>query len=500
MRETSNKQICLVQGGKDAVGITNTSTGFNSSTVIAEITALCAAAKAKVKTGFKFAIVNVTDGDARFGTDPSVLGEKFLEFSNNLRTATGNPNLHILMVGLGEDTDPVAYESWTPHREYFKRDYKNEYGDNNFHFIQTDDLPAATYCEADGIHWNALGHKTIARRITYFLMALGVIPYDKTINVCLSGQSNTGALGNSTESSSTVGIDAVISKLEAYYPDHAINYYKGTDGGSGTNEVTNAAEYHWDRGNDRRGIELQDFFDGLTIRPDYIYHCNTATDANSSETAENLKADMLNIFNEYYSVHPKTKIILRNAGRRPALGNTGGFQKVRELQWDLAAGHSNILLSRETYSKSLHDTVHVADSDLDEEGEDLAEIIAYDRGLTIDGGVYGGKITSWSIDNTTITLGVTLEAGTALTPTSGIEGFRLFDQNGEIVPTSVNSTGATITIELPSTPVGNLTVYYGYDAMTELHNDVSGTSVISANIVRDNSAQTMPLQTAKISL
>lgn len=499
IRETLQRKVVCVQGGKSAVGITNQITGFNSPTVMGEIEDLCAAARLKTGAGFSFAIVNVTDGDSKFGTTPATLGGVFDDFCDNLRNAAGNPDLPIIMVGLGEDTDPVTYPSWTAHREYFK----TEYTADNFYFVQTDDLLAATYCEADGIHWNATGQKVIAGRILQRLKAESIIPREKTINVHLSGQSNAGNLANSTESGSSNGIDTVGTTIQNLAPQvgdvsrYGFAYYAGHDGGSGSTEDSNAVEYWWHDGNDERGVELQDYFEGSETRADYIYHDLVATDANYAWTVSEYKAIQEKIFTEMWAVHPTAKIMLRSASRRPSLGNAGGYQVVREAQWELANEYDDVFLSPETFDLDLYDTVHNTDAAIAIEGERLGRYIAFLEGFDVSGSVVGMEMESATRDGTSVTVTLSHDGGTGLNLTTGIEGFKFFDDSSEITINSATSDGVdTVTLTLASTPTGVETLYYGYDAMTELDN--SGAA--STNILKDNSPQVLPLRTGKIVL
>jgi hypothetical protein len=495
MRETTRKKVCVITAGQSAVGITNISTGFNSPITIGQLTDLCTAARGTVKRKISFALVNVTDGDARFGASPEALGTIFDDYSENLRTATGNPNLPIIMVGLGAKPPVVGedvYPSWIPHRDYFR----DTYTASNFHYVMTDDLDA-THLESDQIHWNGKGHKVIAGRILSTLKSIGIIPYEKTVNIALSGQSNAGSLGGSTESASTAGIEALMSTVRSFIPKHATSFYKGTDGGSGSNEVSNAVEYWWHSGDDVRGTELIDFLEGSNARHDYIYHDLVATDANSSLTLSEYKEIQLKIFNQYWKVNPKAVIVLRVVGRRTSFSNLGGAQMVREAQWQLAEENAKVILGAEVYDLALHDTVHVADSDIEKEGNRIGRVIAKHKGANVTGSVYGAKPIAAVRSGTTVTVTIQHDGGTGFTPISGIQGFNFFDDASEVTISSALGDGVeTITLTLAEEPSGVETLYYGYDFMTELND---GGAIVSG-IVRDNSPQALPLRTCKIVL
>ncbi|MGL6009425.1 MAG: hypothetical protein ACRC1D_08210, partial [Culicoidibacterales bacterium] len=87
----------------------------------------------------------------------------------------------------------------------------------------------------------------------------------------------------------------------------------------------------------------------------------------------------------------------------------------------------------------------------------------------------------------TVTVTVTLRhsKGTDFTPTTGISGFRYFNNSGtEITITAAVRTNATtITLTLASGVAGTLYYIYG-DALSDT----------AANYVKDNSENTMPLR------
>lgn len=495
MRETTRKKVCLVSGGQSTSGITNQITGFNSPITVSQITSLCNSARSKVGKNFSFALVNVTDGDAKFSTSTEDMGTTFDSFASNLRTATGNSNLPIIMVGLGEDTDPSTYPSWTDHREYFKNDYNGA----NFYFVQTDDLDPATYMESDEIHWNALGHKTIAGRILHILKSINIIPTEKTITFAGGGQSLCKQLWDSTESNSNAGIVEVKDQLETFFPKHNIEDYAGYEGGS-SYVTTSTSEYWWDEVNDVRGVELQQFLDGLNadnIRPDIIFWDLANSDAlyvglASETTKSEIKATGLKIFREFWRINPRCKIMLRIPHRRTAFSNADGYQVLRDIFFEWIDENNLIYRAAEAYDLALYDAVHNTDAAIAIEAPRQGRRAGQILGATLSGSVIGMEIDSVTRSGTTVTVNLSHDGGTDFTPTSGIDGFVFHDDGSSItINSSVRTDANTITLTLASEPTGEEILYYGYNAMV---------GIDTSKIVKDNSSEALPLQTAKIVL
>lgn len=511
MRETTRKKVCVINAYQSATGITNQATGFNSPTTLSQITSLCSAAKAKVGKQIKFALVNVTDGDARFNTTTAQMGAAFNSFCSNLRTATGNPDLYIIMVGLGA-TPPSfgataeggdnTYPSWTSHREYFKWDYKAEYGDDKFYYCLTDDLDISTYVESDEIHWNALGHKVIAGRILHILKAIGIVPYEDVITFAGEGQSLTGQLWNSTESGSNAGITQVKSQIQDNFPKHRIDDYAGYNGGSAVAFSSNNIEYWWDEVNDTYGVELIRFLEDcnadnkrLDIIHDDIGHDDAhVIDKTGEVTGAQWKEYKKKIYDVFRLVWPNVKILRRPMHRRAAFSNTGGYQTIREKEKELISENSWIYENAEMYDLALFDNVHNTDAAIAIEAPRTGRRASQILGASVSGSTVGLSVLSAVIDGINITVQLSLDGGTGFAPTTNIQGFKFFDDGIEIPIASTTGDGIqTINIVLDNAPTGSEQVlYYGHDAMLDI-TDLT-------KIVRDNSAQQLPLRTANIAI
>ena len=185
------------------------------------------------------------------------------------------------------------------------------------------------------------------------------------------------------------------------------------------------------------------------------------------------------------------QIIIQRIGRRTSFANTGGTQAVREVQQELIDAYSWCHEGPESYDQALFDSVHPDDAAYAVLGPRAARAVAAAMGDTVPGAL-GPRMTGAVRTGTSVTVTVAHDSGTDFTPASGLDGFSFFDGAAPIsITAAVRTNATTITLTLASTPTGVETLYYGYDAMVELN---------TANVVRDNSALTLPLRAEKIVL
>lgn len=183
-------------------------------------------------------------------------------------------------------------------------------------------------------------------------------------------------------------------------------------------------------------------------------------------------------------------IIMPTVGRTDA--STGGYQILREAQWDLVSEIPNAYRGPETFdlAKGSGDPVHLSSAGYTTSAARSVRKVLKVLGETITGSVDGPAIASVTRVGTAVTVNLSHDAGTDFTPTTAIAGFHYFDGgSSEIAITAAVRTSATvITLTLASAVAG--TLYYGYDTLfAEAGN--------YANLVRDNSTQLMPLKSSK---
>ncbi|NQZ14307.1 MAG: hypothetical protein HRT94_05740 [Alphaproteobacteria bacterium] len=345
-------------------------------------------------------------------------------------------------------------------------------------------------------------------------MAMSKLLHDpQRLSIWGGAQSMVKGIWSSAGSGSDGGIIALKTAVRSFVPDIEIVDYNASEGGSAIDprsvaSGSNPDEYWLDEGN-HVAQELKQFIDALKSmglsNPKILWDLGI-TDSHRLDLVDQVslaefEEKMVVIMSIVRKIAPDAEFHFLNLARRTTFSNTGAYQKLRDLYKKLASKYSYCYLCPELYDLDLVDQVHRTDPHEVTAGTRLGRHFAYLAGETVSGSVYGAKITSATRSGTSVTVTIEHDGGSDITPSSGIEGFVFHDDGTPItINSAVRTDATTITLTLASEPTGVETLYYGYDAMTELHNDVSGTSVISANIVRDNSAQTMPLQTAKISL
>ena len=188
-------------------------------------------------------------------------------------------------------------------------------------------------------------------------------------------------------------------------------------------------------------------------------------------------------------------IMLVNLGRESS-GNYAGYQIIAEAGIELARDYPYIhYVERIDITKS--GTVHIDDAGCQRLARRVVRKAMKVLGESVSGGVDGPRITGVSRSGTAVTVTIAHDAGaTDFTPSSGIVGFHFFDSNTETseiaITSAVRTNATTITLTLASTPgSANQELIYGWRSLQP--EDAS----IPANLVLDNSAETLPLRRAR---
>lgn len=187
-------------------------------------------------------------------------------------------------------------------------------------------------------------------------------------------------------------------------------------------------------------------------------------------------------------------VILVPIGRNTS-SDLGGYQTIREAQQELASENPSwIFLAPERFDLALTDTIHLTDAGYQTMMQRACRKLLSALGETVSGPVNGSTISGASRSGTSVTVTLSHPSGiTDFTPTTGIEGFKFFDNTSEIsIAAAVRTNATTITLTLNSTPSsGTETLYYGHNSLN---------AVTPANLVKGNDANTLPLRAAKITL
>ena len=323
--------------------------------------------------------------------------------------------------------------------------------------------------------------------------------------IATAGQSNIQNWEDGVETTGPAGrtgiVDA-IGKTGATVPIGEIVQVHAAEGGSGIwADLTGTAEY-WLTDGGQPGPELLEFFtevDQIGKDPDYIFWDQGETESHKLEqgaflhrTRATYKADLLKVFQLMRAKYPNTQILIGKLGIRTTFTNQAGIQWIIDVQNELVNEHPWIHFGWERYDLALNaDGVHYDDAEYAIQGQRAGRRVAALKGFTVAGGTEGPRLVSCTRAGTTLTINIEHDGGTDFTPTTGIEGFyyRNAADSGNVALSAVNRTDATtITATLASAEAG--TLYYMYNNET----------VNLANLLKDNGANTLPLQRNKVSV
>lgn len=204
------------------------------------------------------------------------------------------------------------------------------------------------------------------------------------------------------------------------------------------------------------------------------------------------KATLLTIFAAMRSlVGGSPPIVICPIGRRgDAIVTNTGYQTIRELQKELDTENAYITLTPEKFDLADDGAQHLSNAAYDLLAPRIARKVLSVLGETVTGSIDGMTVFSASRNGTAVTVTVAHDQGTDFTPTTSIAGFVYFASGTEVaISSAVRTDATTITLTLGTTPTGTEILYYGYNVMT---------GVTVANLVHGNSAQALPLRSAKV--
>jgi len=320
--------------------------------------------------------------------------------------------------------------------------------------------------------------------------------------IATAGQSNIQNWEDGVETTGPFGREAILNQMclttATNYVGEVVQCH-AAEGGSGIWKATNSTEY-WLEDSGQPGVELIEFFNMVDKvgPPRFIIwdHGENATHKIDHAsypwlTKEKYKAGVLQVFEHMRNKYPGVQILIGKIGIRTSFSNPGGIQKVAESQQEIVDEKSWAHFAYERFDLNLWtDGVHYLDADYTTMATRAANKMLRLMGYTISGGTEGMKVTDASRSSTTVTVTVEHDGGTDFTPTTGIEGFSYYDSgDSEItISSAVRTNATTITLTLASAVAG--TLYYMRD----------NESVTLSNLVKDNGANTLPLQRAKLAV
>lgn len=328
------------------------------------------------------------------------------------------------------------------------------------------------------------------------------------------GQSNVKNLFTGAETTTGAGYNAYNVKLASLLGGVSFGaclFVDTAEGGSGIFKATMAGqsapenqEYWWDEDTNSPGPELLQWYERIVssgIVPD-------VTDWDQAEaeisrinnpstpfcTTATYTAQLLKIFNWMRSKFPALHIIIHRMGIRTGsyTSTYAGIQTICDIHKSFADTYSWCSLGAERFDLALYsDGVHYTDAAYAIMGQRYALSHARRMGINVSGGSVGPSLVSATRSGTTVTATISHDGGTDFTPTTLIQGFKYLDANGADVALSTISraSATTITMTLASAVAG--TLYYIYDNATI--SDIT-------KIVKDNGANTLPLQRGSVSV
>lgn len=318
------------------------------------------------------------------------------------------------------------------------------------------------------------------------------------LKIAAGGQSLARSYIDSAESGGEEGKQNLRTAVHAEIAEkNTVTFINGAVGGSGIVQTTNAVKYWWNNISDSPGPSLIDFKADMAasgFTPNILFWSQGEADSGTIPTfttREEYKAGLLSTLNNIRATYGDIPVIIQIIGRQTGLANPGGVQAVRDSQFELIDEYAWIHRGPDSYDQPLFDNVHPNDVAMDVLGTRLGNNVLAQQGFTVASAV-GPSITNASRSGTSVTVTLAHDSGTDFTPVTGIEGFHFFDDGSEIVINSaVRTNTSTITLTLASPPTGVETLYYIYDDEDPL---------TLSNVVKDNAATSMPLQSTKLGL
>jgi len=314
------------------------------------------------------------------------------------------------------------------------------------------------------------------------------------------GQSNMRGYFVSTVGLSDAGQQAFLTQMRLNYPNDDILFANGATSGSALIRQNIAPDPRWwyDPETGLFGDAWTEFERGahlLNRKVNMIFWDQGEADApqiNSTEARAQYKQTLFLLFQKMRGLVGNVPIIIVPIGRRGDSPVGLGVQHIREVQMELDAEYSYIHLSPEKIDQPLADTVHLSATGYGIMGQRLARKALSIMGQTVTGGVDGARISGAVRSGLNVTVTLQHESGTDFTPTTGIQGFT-FTGGGISIPitNAVRTNATTITLTLGSLPSGQEILYYAYNALSGIN---------TANLVRGNSTNLLPLKAAKIIL
>jgi hypothetical protein len=311
------------------------------------------------------------------------------------------------------------------------------------------------------------------------------------ITVLTAGQSNAAyRIKNLADANGENGFRELKNNLSANLQRDTF-IINGATGGSAIFKTSDPSNFWLDEDTGAYGTALQTCLAAMNRfggKIDFIIwdqgEADVGTIGTGGKTIAQYKTQLLNVYSILRSKAPNAKILICPLGKRITSGsNSIGYQAIRELQVSLCSEFPNFLiLGSVRFDLPNIDPPHLSNAGyttlMQRDGFAIRGALGLD---TPQYPVITGAVRS----STTVTVTLRHSKGTDFTPTTAIEGFRYVDNSNNVIniTAAVRTNATTITLTLASGVAG--TLYYAYGDML---------SINQANLVKDNSATTMPLR------
>ena len=338
------------------------------------------------------------------------------------------------------------------------------------------------------------------------MAALGSrMKHDDMFVIIGAGQSLMRGHWSSQEDGTDVGYGKLLETAANTLSGQEIIAIDGSTSGSALTNRSIGDNYWWNEDTDTPGPAYENWLAEarvLNLTLDWCFWAQGEGDAGKIDLVDEIsrseyKALLLKVFTQMRDdISDTLRIGIQGIGRRESGHiNTGGIQAIREIQQELADENSWIHILGYTHHADLYDGLHMDNNHYEVIAEAIMRRALEIDGESISGSTIGPQVTDASRSGTQVTVTLTHDGGNDFTPSSGIVGFRYFDDAAEItVSSAVRTNATTITLTLASTPTGSGVLYYCYDDAS----DISDANISS--VVKDNSAQTLPLAPVKIAV
>lgn len=334
----------------------------------------------------------------------------------------------------------------------------------------------------------------------------GRMKYDGLMTILGAGQSLMGGHWKPQDGSTDHGYQQFTAVGSNATGEEIIAVNGSTGSSALSSRSIGDTNFWWDESTDEPGSAYNTWLlagRNLNTEPDWCFWAQGEQDSFSIDNANEItRADyktlLLKVFEKMRSdLNPNMKIGIQGIGRRAGgFSNPGGIQSIREVQQELADQYSWIHMLGYSYDVDLStDNIHLTDTSYATVAQRLIRHAVHADGQSVTGSITGPQISGASHSGSTVTVSITHDGGSDFTPTSGIVGFRFFDDSTEIsISSAVRTDANTVTLSLASTPSGSEALYYCYDDASDI------TNANLANVLKDNSAETLPLVPVKILL